>query len=402
MELNYNFKVKNSTVKSALLGADTPEKSDIYIDKKQGWLRYDVEFNKDSTSINTSKVFEIKHLNNKTIFKTNTLSVLITNIIMDSTPYYYKINVERSKEVSLSYLIVDLNLKDVVEYSGNFYTNTKTYLYNSENDFIFTEKVIDLEDCVVIFRSDFMEIEAPKNSYIHTSKLVIEPEVINQYSFYLPSFYLKDKESNKNIQVIESDIKIFDSKLNIKSNEHLKYKLEKKTFNVLKDFNISFSILESKDVTYRVSTHCLIAENITNYFTVLSDGSIIEGDRENYTFKIIKNINLDNIEITPNNYKYLEDKYKDIRGIYINTYLDLNKDLNAFGITYNQISDLVFKYNYISNINYTPFGFKRNINLATKSLKTDASKVKVLPPLDINSINYTELDSVNYLTNKNG
>lgn len=397
MELNYNFKIKNTSVKSALKKADSMERADLFVDKKYNWLEYKIEFNDESEFKFKSELYEIIKLNNKTIFKTNTLAVLLTNVYVDGTPYFYKINFKSDKQITLNTLIVDFNLKDVVEYNNNYYTNSAFYLHNSEFEFLFTEKVLELEDYKIIFRSDYLEIEAPFNTEIKMSPSVINPSIINEYSFYLPSFYLKTKANNTNVQCIESDIKIFESKLNVEATNFLKYKLEKNSDSVLKDFNLSFSILESKNVWYRISTHCLLAKNIINYFKINLDGSIIESTKKDYNFKIIKTINTSNITLTPNTYKKLNENFKDIRGVYINSYKEEDSSINAFGLIYNKIDDLIPIYNYINNFYYTNFNFNINNKLKLKSIKTDASTIKVLPQLEDNRKNYVQYDSINYL-----
>lgn len=397
MELNYNFKIKNTSVKSALKKADSTERADLFVDKKHNWLEYKIEFNTESEFKFKSELYETIKLNNKTVFKTNTLAVLLTNVYVNNIPYYYKINFKSEKQITLNSLIVDFNLKDVVEYNNNYYTNSAFYLHNSEFEFLFTERVLQVEDYKVIFRADYLEIEAPFNTEIKIDPFTIKPSMINEYSFYLPSFYLKTKSNNVNVQCIESDIKIFESKLNVENTNFLKYKLEKNSNNILKDFNLSFSILESKDVWYRISTHCLLAKNTFNYFKINLDGSIVESNKSDYSFKIIKSINTENINLTPNIYKKLNENFKDIRGVYINSYKEEDSSINAFGLIYNKINTLIPTYNYINNFYYTNFNFNINSKVKLKSIKTDVNTIKVLPQLEDNSKNYVQYDSINYL-----
>ena len=398
MELNYNFKIRKSSASSALLGADSPEQSDLYLDKKQGWLDYELEFNPNLIIDSEPKIYSKTYLNNKTIIKTNTLSIRLTNIYVEDKPYYYKLNFQFKEKISLDYLVVDLNLQDIVEYKGNYYTNKKTYQYISETDFLFTEEVLDLEDCNIIYRADIIEIEAPKNSDAVLESTLIKPKVINQYNFYIPSFYLK--KDNKIIQCIESDIKIFKSKIAVNLNENLKYKLVKKSFNVSKDFNISFNLIQSLQVFYKISSLCFIAKDFISYFIIEEDGSIKQSeDNLNYTFKIIKKVDLNLVTLTPNNYKNLLDTYDNIQGKHVNSFLEINSQINAFGLIYNPINTLVPKFNYINNISFTPLKFNKNSKLISKSLKTDAFDIRVLPEFK-ESIDYTNFDLINYLTNK--
>ena len=124
MELNYNFKIKTTDVKSALKKADSPTDADIYINKKHNWLSYKLDINKDSEFIFESELLSETRLNTKTVFKVNTLNVMLTDIVVEGVPYFYKLNVKSlSKIYAKDTFMVDLNIKDVIEYNNNFYTN---------------------------------------------------------------------------------------------------------------------------------------------------------------------------------------------------------------------------------------------------------------------------------------
>ena len=399
MELNYNFKIKTTDVKSALKKADSPTDADIYINKKHNWLSYKLDINKDSEFIFESELLSETRLNTKTVFKVNTLNVMLTDIVVEGVPYFYKLNVKSlSKIYSKDTFMVDLNIKDVIEYNNNFYTNNELYIFNSSNDYVYTSKVISVKDCNCIYRPEHIEIEAPPNSEILLKEFVLTPQLINQYSFYTPSFYIKNS-SNITVQCIESDIKIFDSKIQVNEGDYLKYKVEDNLgfVGLLPDFNISFDKnIKDNSCRYRLSSHCFEINDFSSYYLINLNGTIEKSDKDNYTFKVSKIVNIEYIDIIANTYKYLDKSFEDIRGFYVNSYQEVNSGINSFGMTYNKIDTRIPYLNYINKISYSDFNFSKNPKLKVKALKDNATSFRVLPKDLSSNKNYIQCDNINY------
>lgn len=397
MELSYNIKIKTTEVESVLKKTDSTVSSDIYVDKKYGWLDYKIRFNSESDYLFKPTLISKSNLNTKTIFKTNTLDVLITNILIDSKPYFYKLNFG-VKNYTKDSIIVDLNIKDVVEYNNELYTNSEFYSINSELDYVYTSKVLDISDCDCIYRPDYIEIEAPIDCEIQLNSNVFSPKIINQYSFYLPSFYIKNKNNNSIIQCIESDIKNFNSNIQVEFGDYLKYKSNDKTsMKILKDFNISFeNETTNKNCNYTLSSHCFNLDTERGLYLILPDGSITIGDKNNYTFEIIKFIDVNNIDITTNIYKKLDNSFEDIRSFCINSYTEIDNSINSFGLTYNKIDSKIPIKNYINNISYTSFNLEKNPKLKSKVLKDNSLIFRKFEEDSLNTINYTQFENINY------
>lgn len=404
MNLEYNFTVKTTEVTSAFKQAEEASDADIHIDKKFDWLRFEISFNPNSNLILDPKVLSTEYLNSKTIIRTNTLDILVTDVIVDEIPYFHKINVVSEKTYSKENFIIDLNIKDIVEFDNEFYTNSAIYAFNSETDYIYTTKVVDVKSLSYSLKTDCFVVEAPKNSYVKTRKNLFNPQIINPYSFYLPSFYIQKSDSSF-ISCIESDIKIFESKVNSFKGDYLKYKVNNSSIpGILNDFNISVrNVEDGQTLKYRLSTHCFSMSKDVEYFKIDSDGSIRKSSSADYLFKVDRIVDIEKIDVNINTYKELEPKSKNILGSYINSFQEVNKEINNFGTVYNRVYYPVFVYSYVAkemgegrSILFTPFNFESTSRLQVKSLKSDASLVRSLPLINTDNIDYSFFDDVNY------
>lgn len=115
MELNYKFKVKTSEVTSAFKEADSPSTADLYLRKKHKWFDYKIDFNTNSDFILDSVLFEKKVLNNKIIFKVNTLNIKLSDVVINNEVYFYKLVFNENLTHTLETIHKDLNLVNVVE-----------------------------------------------------------------------------------------------------------------------------------------------------------------------------------------------------------------------------------------------------------------------------------------------
>lgn len=345
--INVTYKIQGESVdlRSDLVKPYRTEDSDIYIKKQRGWLSLSVGFN---PSLNPkSQIFDIRKTKKHTHFKTNTTAVKLTDVVVDSKPYFYKV-------VDTTALPRDAVFKD-----GVYYTNSSD------------GTVPVIEDYEVIFRSKYIEIVTVPDAHIDISPDVITATIINPYSAYLPSFYLE--VDNKLIRCIESNIKLFTAKATVTSGNYLKYKLS------TSHDNLYFGD-EDKELLFKMSSHCLSLLKFKEFFKVSPDGSISEGTKDDYTFFIYKTIDTSKIIIHPNNYKAPKQYTYNPLGRLVNTYEEDDASINDFGIRYRNIRSLLPSYNYINQIHMTPGGFEYQGVFKTKSLTEDGFRVEAINP----------------------
>lgn len=213
---------------------------------------------------------KLKYLKNKIVYKVNSLNFDISNVEIEDNIYKYVI--KTSKEVGLFDIKFNLKINDVVYYNNNFYTNSKAYYYNSETDYMFTENVLDINQCKVIYRSEYIEFKAPPDAKLVFNDDVFKPQILNEYSKCIYLAFISKKMKNK--YVVQTLILNF---LNIKQkepNNYLEFKINSSVPYVSKHLNISFST-DTVDVSN--SSHCLPLYSDVQYFNILENGSIIGG-----------------------------------------------------------------------------------------------------------------------------
>lgn len=393
LEINYTFTLQVVDIKSELTTPLKEEEADIYIDKQQGWLSFDIQYNPQYDF--KSKVYDIKHTKTNTKLKTNTTALAITDVIVNDKPYYHRIIFNSPYKYSLDELKYLLGVEDLILHNNSYYTNTPVYLYNSEDEYFYTTKVIP-ELYEVTYKTKHIEITTSPNVKFKLDEYVISPQTINPYTMYLPSFYL-ETDTNTIYRCVDSNVNIFKSAPdNTSPNNYYKYKL-----NEPRDFNIAFTN-NQEPIEFQISSHCIPLKNIIEYFTILSNGSIVKSTKDNYMFKITKNVNLDKIVITPNNYKTITKNIKNIVGSFVNSIEEDNKSLNDFGVTYRQIENKIPKYNYIKTSNNKLISFNRGatsfkVAFRENILKMDAHKLsKISDKMSIDTTNYVKLDNINY------
>lgn len=400
MRLSYKFKILSSELKSDFIATKNTMKSDLYLNKDFGWFEIETNINTKNYSF-LPMVYDIKSYNTKTTFKTNTENVEITNIFVEGKPYFYKINIKGINSVNEKVLVSLLNTKDIISYNGDYFTNTKSFYSDTDSVFIYTSPTIDIDKCSVSYKSKYIEITAPPKCYIRTFDFIINPSIINQYSFYIPSFYIQDNK-NKLIRCIESNRQFFELSEDLHENSYLKYKVEsiKENEFVIKNFNISLKEAEEKTILYRKSSHCFNIFDDYNFFKIVSDGSIIKSNSEDYDFIIKRKINIDKIDIIPNTYKQVEEE-PIFKGGLINQFQEKNTTYNDFGIKYNFITDEKYYNHYISNPDFNYFftssNYKVPVFMKYKSLYEDAIKLDVIS-MEENDELYTTVDSLTFFT----
>lgn len=353
-------------------------------------------------SINSfkSEIYDLKRTRNNTKIKTNTTAISITDIIVNSKPYYYKLVFNNINGIDPDALKAFLDLEDLVFFEGSYYTNTLTY-YHSNSEWIYTEKVIP-KDHEVIYKSKYIEIITSPNCHFKLDEYVISPQVVNPYTAYIPSFYLETLDG-KIYRCIDSNVKYFTSSSNTKAGNFLRYKLSNSTKTSSKDFNMFLGTDENELLEFRLSSNCLPLKSMVEYFKVLPNGSIVSSDKNDFTFKLNKVIDNTKIVVTPNNYKIDKgNKFSsNILGGIVNTFEEDNEKLNDFDVIYHPIENTLprhFYINYDDTFIMCSEGSSEFLGaFEERSLYDDSLKVEPINPAFSNTMKeYTRLDNKNY------
>ena len=366
----YTLTYKVSPFKSKLKSVKDPSCADLYLNKLQGWFDLGVIVNPDIEIDSKPKIYETKVFKNKIVYKVNSLNFDISNIEVEDNIYKYVI--KTSKEVGLFDIKFNLKINDVVYYNNNFYTNSKAYYYNSETDYMFTENVIDISQCKIIYRSDYIEVETPPDAKLVFNDDVFKPQILNKYLMYIPSFYFKKDE--KQIRCIDSNVEFFKYKAK-EPNNYLEFKINSSAPYVSKHLNMSFST-DTVDVSN--SSHCLPLYSDVQYFNILENGSIVLGDKTNYIFKIFKILDPNKIEIIFNNYlkENININKNDFLKVTINSYKEFNENLNNLNNLYFQMTSVSKEYVYLKiNSENSKYIYMNTYNI-TKPINERIKKAK--------------------------
>lgn len=399
ININYTLRGEVVDLRSDLVKPLRNIDADIYIDKQKDWLNFSVDFNTSISSFK-SEIYDLKRTRNSTKIKTNTTAISITDIVVDSKPYYYKLVFNGFKGINPDALKAFLDLDDLVFFEGSYYTNTPTYHSNGPS-WVYTEKVVPKEH-EVLYKSKYIEIITSPGCHFKLDEFVISPQVVNPYTTYIPSFYLETLDG-KIYRCIDSNIKYFTSFSNTKSGNFLRYKLSTSTKTATKDFNIFLGTDEQEVLEFRLSSNCLPLKSFIEYFKVLPNGSIVSTDKSDFTFKITKVVDNTKIIITPNNYKINNSSKvsSNILGSIVNTFEEDNENINDFDVIYHQIDNTLPRYfyiNYDDTFIMCSDGSSEFLGTFTeKSLYDDAYKVEPINPnfLD-NTDKYIKVDNKNY------
>lgn len=399
ININYTLRGEIVDLRSDLVKPFREVDADIYIDKQKGWLDFSVGFNQSINSFK-SEIYDLKRTRNNTKIKTNTTAISITDIIVNSKPYYYKLVFNNINGIDPDALKAFLDLEDLVFFEGSYYTNTLTY-YHSNSEWIYTEKVIP-KDHEVIYKSKYIEIITSPNCHFKLDEYVISPQVVNPYTAYIPSFYLETLDG-KIYRCIDSNVKYFTSSSNTKAGNFLRYKLSNSTKTSSKDFNMFLGTDENELLEFRLSSNCLPLKSMVEYFKVLPNGSIVSSDKNDFTFKLNKVIDNTKIVVTPNNYKIDKgNKFSsNILGGIVNTFEEDNEKLNDFDVIYHPIENTLprhFYINYDDTFIMCSEGSSEFLGaFEERSLYDDSLKVEPINPAFSNTMKeYTRLDNKNY------
>lgn len=360
MNLTYNFKVQTSELRSSKIKSVSTD-ADFYLDKEEGWVDYEIELNTNEYSFK-SELIEKEEFNTKTIFYTNTTNVFLTNIVVKDKPYNYQV-ISNLVFKGVEDVIKKTGIQDVVEFKGSYYTNSEIYQVDSENEFIYTQLTSSLDDFEISYDFDYISIETPPGFHITMKDLVIDPFLINEYSFSLPSFYIKNIKDNSKIRCVESNIKNFNFKTTIESLEYFNFECKTYLKGICNTRNKSFIEIQDQDLKFKSSSHVFSILSDTIYFKIEPDGSIEKSSIKDYHFKVNKIIDMDKVSIIDNSYvKEVTDTVDP--SLYVNYLENEHEQLNNFGITYRKITDPLPKYHYFNQLG-------RNIYSVTSSLVPD-------------------------------
>lgn len=399
ININYTLRGEIVDLRSDLVKPFREVDADIYIDKQKGWLDFSVGFNQSISSFK-SEIYDLKRTKNNTKIKTNTTAISITDIVVNSKPYYYKLVFNNINGIDPDALKAFLDLEDLVFFEGSYYTNTLTY-YHSNSEWIYTEKVIP-KDHEVVYKSKYIEIITSPNCHFKLDEYVISPQVVNPYTAYIPSFYLETL-NGKIYRCVDSNVKYFTSSSNTKAGNFLRYKLSNSTKTSSKDFNIFLGTDENELLEFRLSSNCLPLKSMVEYFKVLPNGSIVSSNKNDFTFKLNKVIDNTKIVVTPNNYKIDKgNKFSsNILGGIVNTFEEDNEKLNDFDVIYHPIENTLPRYfyiNYDDTFIMCSEGSSEFLGaFKERSLYDDSFKVEPINPAFSNTMReYTRIDNKNY------
>jgi hypothetical protein len=237
---------------------------------------------------------------------------------------------------------------------------------------MFTENVIDISQCKIIYRSDYIEVETPPDAKLVFNDDVFKPQILNEYLMYIPSFYFKKDE--KQIRCIDSNVEFFKYKAK-EPNNYLKFKINNSAPYVSKHLNMSFST-DTVDVSN--SSHCLPLYSDVQYFNILENGSIVLGDKTNYIFKIFKILDPNKVEIIFNNYlkENININKNDFLKGTINSYKEFNENLNNLNNLYFQMTSVSKEYVYLKiNSENSKYIYMNTYNI-TKPINERIKKAK--------------------------
>lgn len=375
MEIVYNFKVKRAEYEGVLVPTEEPVTSDFYFNKEFDWLKFKVNVNEEKI-YNKGILYSVERLDTKTVFKVNTLNIKLTDIVINDEPYFFKINT--TSEHSLEELERYSNQK-VKFHKGSYYVNKPFYVFISEYEIISTEDVIRLDDCKIIYRHDGIEVETVKNAHILIKNL-IDSSTINEYSFRIPSFYPNRK--GKNIPCIESNLKIFNSKIDEKTGGFFKYvNLDSKN-----NFNVALRDYNKESQRCFLSSHCFYTDKKKTHYKIHDNGSIVLSTEEDYDFEIERYIDYSKLELIPNNYKRLDTTINNILGKYVKIFSEVNPKINPSGLVYRKTSNLFNLKEYLTtrenSLKYSTLQFKEpNPKLKSQSIEKEGAPFRVLTGL---------------------
>jgi hypothetical protein len=313
MKLNYKF-TNRPTITTSQIVSSSLKDAMFYLYKEDDVVSFELDVKNPNIDL-SSRIYSSENL--KTVFKVraNTTDIMMTNVSIEDTPYYYEIKASDNSVLTLKDLTLntDIIAKDL---NGKLYTNT--YINNYEirdGIFIYSVATIDRSNYDIKYYSDDILVSIPKKKtdtlFAKTgSDNCISIFKINDNFIQLNSFYLKTR--SKTFQYIEGDVVDFNKRelTNIENNfMSLKDKAVKiHTDDYLNPLNntiyLSDSYLTSKEIIVeyvaRKSSHMFEVED--TIYLKLDNNSIVVSDSANCDFLIKKKIDTSKFHLKTNDY----------------------------------------------------------------------------------------------------
>lgn len=335
MKLSYKL-TNRPVITTSQLVSTTLKDAMFYLYKEDDTVSFELELKNEDLDI-SSEIYSTENLKTTFKVKANTTDIMITNVSIEGTPYYYEIKTSDNSVITLSDLTLNTNL-NMIERNGRIFTNT--YINNYEikdGTFIYSVATIDSGNYNVKYYNDHILVSVSKSKedvlYAKTrSDSCITVSVLNDSFVLLPSFYLKTR--SKVSKFVEGDVVFFDKKELTKiENNYIK----------LKDKAVSTKsngYLNPITNTLYLSDSYINAKDTIVEYTAKRSSHVFEVDSELY-LKLVDN----NITITNKDDCDLVVRRKvDASKLYITTNQYLNKLLysfkaNSFAMLYNSVLD---------------------------------------------------------------
>lgn len=398
MDLTYSFKIQTSELEPSLRKSEDERSSDFYIDKEYDWLTFDLEFNKNHSYTLSPILYEKEIFNDRIEYKLNTLDVLLTDVKINSQLYFYKIIIESEELKTLGDLQLETEVNDIVEYDGVFYTNTPFYIFNKNDDYLYTHSVLSVDDYKVAYDSKHILLITQPNISLKLKENIITPQLINEHCFHIPSFYLENYKNGTIIRCIESNLKEFLLEHNSELNRPFKYHCKTSLKGISNLYNTSFTEELPESLLFRTSTHYFKILKSFEYYNIDHEGGIEIGDKNNYVFKISKNLDMNKISILTNTY-VVEKEVKVMPSRYVNSLREVNSEINDYGIRYLNLKEGIPKINYVSNktkdIYTVNTSLKVDSRITETSMRSETTHLKSTVQFPSDTI-YSQLENVHY------
>lgn len=298
MIINYNSNLSPSVMETVLRESSTRD-SQFFIFKEDGFIDFVVEANEDIDHF--SEIFKETVTDKKQIITSNTDKIIATNIVVNNTPYFYKINYIVG-EVGAQDIILNSTIECVL-HKGVLYTNQAfVNLEVSPNIFIFSSPVFTSKDATIKYKLKEIELEfSRENGQLYFKpqfKSVLQTCFVNNYKIAFNNFYVK---KNKTLfKCLEGDIRYIDKVeyINEVGNSLQCKDLVHKTTNPLynemynkiyfKDFYYTRTARNILTYTAKLSTHIFNIKDVL-HFKLTKQGLIVSTDKD-YDFRVTKTI----------------------------------------------------------------------------------------------------------------
>lgn len=208
MKISYTSNISPSILKTNFIGSSIRD-SQFFIYKEEGHISFDVEVLTDLDY--TTTIHSVVETAKKYIVKANTDNIIATDIIIDNTPYYFKIEYIGGM-VGLTDVLLN-TVVDCVERDGYLYTNDVfSNLEISSGVYIYSSPIYSSHDGTITHKDKHIEIEFVKGVnklyFKPLYKSLLQPSFISPFKVHLNSFYIN--VGRNLIKCIEGDIKYFD------------------------------------------------------------------------------------------------------------------------------------------------------------------------------------------------